>query len=274
MDGRSLRALSRLAAAALVVDGSARLALGREVIGSRPRSGLFVGVLQRLIGAAEALAGLGALGPVGVRSLYRPVAPVFDQLVRPYRNGIHPEVFAAFDQALREHLPEGGRVLDLGCGTGANLARLLSLGLPFGSYTGVDLSPDMLRRARAKFGQLPKAEFRELDLLAGPLPEGPFDLVVSTNVFEHLPDAKWVVEKALGRLRPGGSVLLVFLVDVGLGHNPAMQAVFRWGSARFLTEGEYRQFLGIVREQRFMGRNGAVNVLLELRRPLSDGTHG
>jgi SAM-dependent methyltransferase len=182
----------------------------------------------------------------------------------------HPEAFATFDEALRDRLPEGGRVLDLGCGTGPNLARLLSLSLPYGTYTGVDLSPDMLGRARAKFGQLPNVEFRQLDLLADPLPEGPFDLVVSTNVFEHLPDAKGVAGKAVARLRPGGTALLMFLVDAGLGHNLAMQALFRWLSAQSLTEAEYRHFPGLRSEQRFTGRNGGVNVLLELRRPLAD----
>lgn len=78
--------------------------------------------------------------------------------------------------------------MDLGCGTGFNLARLQGLDLPFRTSTGVDLSADMLARARAKFAQFPNIEFRQLDLLADPLPEGPFDLVVSTNAFEHLPN--------------------------------------------------------------------------------------
>ena len=270
MDSRSFPTLPRLAAMTVVVDGLVRVARGRDVLGSRTQHGLTLGVLQRLIGAAEALVGIKTLGPIGVRSLYRPLAPVFDRFTRYNRSEIHPEAFAAFDQALRDHLSDGGRVLDLGCGTGANLARLLSLGLPFGSYTGVDLSPDMLRRARAKFGQFPNVEFRELDLLADPLPEGPFDLVVSTNAFEHLPDASEVAEKALGRLLPGRWALLVFLADIGRGHNRAVWTLARLGSARFLREDDYHHFPGLVSERRFTGRNGWANVLLELRRPLED----
>ncbi len=129
----------------------------------------------------------------------------------------------------------------------------------------------MLARARLKFAQLPNIEFRQLDLLADPLPEGPFDLVVSTNAFEHLPNAQGVVEKAVGRLRPGGAALLLFFIeDVGLGHNVVMRTLFHSISIRPPSQREYRQFPGIKGEQRFPGRIGRVLVLLELGRPLVD----
>ncbi len=200
-----------------------------------------------------------------VKNRYHLVAPVYDRLANKYRNVLYPEAIAAYDKALREHLRKEVCVLDLGCGTSFNLVRLHSLGLPFGSYTGVDLSADMVARACRKFAQLPTIEIRQLNLLADPLPEGPFDLVVSTNVFEHLPNARGVVEKAMERLRPDGAALIMFFVeDVGLGHNVVMRTLFHSISIQPPSRLEYRQFPGLKGEQRFPGRIGRVLVLLEL----------
>ena len=205
-----------------------------------------------------------------VKNIYHLVAPIYDRLANKYRNKFYAEAIAAFDQALREHLRKGARVLDLGCGTGFSLSRLQSLGLPYGTYTGVDLSEHMLAQARVKFAQLPNIEFRRLDLLADPLPEGPFDLVVSTNVFEHLSNPKKAVEKAMERLQPGGAALLMFFNDeVGLGSNVVMRAFLHSISIRPPSQLEYRQFPGLRGEQCFPGRIGRVLVLLELGRPLA-----
>lgn len=206
-----------------------------------------------------------------VKNLYHLGAPIYDWGANYYRTKLYAEAMTAYDQALREHLSKGAHVLDLGCGTGFNLARLQSLNLPFGTYIGIDLSADMLARARQKFAQLPNIEFRQLDLLIDPLPEGPFDLVVSTNVFEHLPNARGVVEKAMECLRPGGAALIMFFIeDVGLGHNVVMRTLFRSISIRPPSQLEYRQFPGLKGEQRFPGRIGRVLVFLELGRPLVD----
>jgi ubiquinone/menaquinone biosynthesis C-methylase UbiE len=53
-------------------------------------------------------------------------------------------------EILSQYVTPSARILDLGCGTGANLERLLRLALPFGTYTGLDLTPAMLSRARLK----------------------------------------------------------------------------------------------------------------------------
>lgn len=271
-DTRLLRVLGLL----LLVDGTLGLVLGRAyayrwVVG-HATSPYYRAVswvagradwLVRLFGVAEAVLGLAVLAraPVGVRELYGVVARFYDPVSFVWRNWLYPDLHRAFDRALATYLPQGGRVLDLGCGTGANLERLLALGLPFGSYTGVDLSEDMLTRAREKFAQVTNVQFQQLDLLADPLPEGPFDLVVSTWVFSHLPEPERVVEKAWGRLRHGGQMVLLFLTETGTWLDALIKPIARIFSARPLPEDVYRRFPGLVSRDRFGSRITALVVL-------------
>ena len=74
-----------------------------------------------------------------------------------------------------------GTVLELGIGTGETAVRVLARH-PGVRWTGIDASEPMLARARAR---LPGADLR-LGRLEGPLPEGPFDLVVSVLAVHHL----------------------------------------------------------------------------------------
>jgi len=74
-----------------------------------------------------------------------------------------------------------GTVLELGIGTGETALRVLARH-PGVRWTGIDASEPMLARARAR---LPGADLR-LGRLEDPLPEGPFDLVVSVLAVHHL----------------------------------------------------------------------------------------
>jgi tRNA (cmo5U34)-methyltransferase len=73
------------------------------------------------------------------------------------------------------------RVLELGTGTGETALRILAKH-PGARWTGIDSSRAMLDRARER---LPDADLREAQL-EDPLPEGPFDLVVSVLAVHHL----------------------------------------------------------------------------------------
>jgi tRNA (cmo5U34)-methyltransferase len=72
-------------------------------------------------------------------------------------------------------------VLELGTGTGETALRVLAEH-PSARWTGIDSSPAMLERARER---LPRADLR-VARLEDPLPEGPFDLVVSVLAVHHL----------------------------------------------------------------------------------------
>ena len=75
----------------------------------------------------------------------------------------------------------GRNVLELGTGTGETAVRILARN-PGARWTGIDASEAMLERARER---LPDADLR-MQRLEDPLPEGPFDLVVSVLAVHHL----------------------------------------------------------------------------------------
>jgi len=219
-------------------------------------------------GVAEVGVGLAMLGaaPVEVRPLYRVFSRIYDSVAFLWRDWLYPDAQRALEQVLATYLPASGRVLDLGCGTGLNLERLLALGLPLGSYVGVDLSEDMLHQARAKFGDEARAHFHQLNLLTDPLPEGPFDLIISTWVFEHLPDPQQVVEKAWERLRPDGHMVLFFETTGDSWGSRAVSYVWRCFSARLVPEAKARRFPGFQSMVKFQAALAPV-ALVTLHKP-------
>jgi len=251
--------LSRILGGMLLLNGASLLFLGGTYL-RRPQGGTRrssdrstltwltrrSGWLLRGAGAAEVGVGLAALvtAPVEVRPLYRVFSRVYDAVAFLWRDWLYSDAQRALEQAFATYLPAGGRVLDLGCGTGLNLERMLAAGLPLGFYVGVDLSEAMLHQARARFGNEARAQFHGLNLLTDPLLEGPFDLIISTWVFEHLPDPQQVVAKAWERLRPDGHMVLFFETTGDSRGSRAVGYLWRWFSARLVPEAEARRFPG------------------------------
>ncbi len=104
-------------------------------------------------------------------------------------------------------LPVGGRVLDVGCGTGASLGGLAAAVGPDGAVMGIDISEGMLKKARERLG--PTFQLACIDGCDyGDAVTPGFDAVVYNAVLFLLPDAEGSLLSALKVLRPGG-VLLV-----------------------------------------------------------------
>jgi SAM-dependent methyltransferase len=101
-------------------------------------------------------------------------------------------------------LPPGARVLDAGCGPGLVAEAFLERGY---QVLGVDLSAEMLRRARercARFGD--RARFAQGSLLDFE-PGVPLDCALSRNVLHHLESPHLFVARQVALVRPGGVVL-------------------------------------------------------------------
>jgi SAM-dependent methyltransferase len=92
------------------------------------------------------------------------------------------------------------RILDVGCGTGANLLMLSQ----FGDAEGVDISEDALAFCRER--GLEKVKLGAGEAL--PYDDGAFDLVTGLDVVEHMDDDLAGLREMRRVLRPGGRVLL------------------------------------------------------------------
>ena len=109
-------------------------------------------------------------------------------------------------------------VLELGTGTGETAVRVWARH-PGARWLGIDASEAMLARARQR---LPEADLR-LQRLEDPLPDGPFDLVVSVLAVHHLDGAgkRDLFSRVAGALQPGGRFVLGdVVVPAAVGQGP------------------------------------------------------
>jgi arsenite methyltransferase len=113
-------------------------------------------------------------------------------------------------------LREGERVVDLGSGAGFDcFVAALRVG-PGGHVIGIDMTPEMLDKARATAGQLglKHVEFREGIIEAIPVEDGWADVVMSNGVLNLVADKRAALAEAFRVLRPGGALAFA---DIALG---------------------------------------------------------
>jgi trans-aconitate 2-methyltransferase len=106
----------------------------------------------------------------------------------------------------------GGRMVDLGCGTGS-LTRLAHETLGVAETVGIDKSPNMLAEAAAQV--VPGLHFVEGDLDTAE-PDGSYDIVISNAALHWLPDQPTVLSRWVAGLRAGGQ--LAFQVPANFDH--------------------------------------------------------
>ncbi len=101
-------------------------------------------------------------------------------------------------------LPAGTRLLDAGCGPGLVAEAFLAAGC---SVHGVDLSGEMLRRARQRCARFSdRASFEQGALSAART--GPFDAAISRFVVHHVEDPLGFLRAQVSRVRAGGAVIV------------------------------------------------------------------
>jgi len=145
-----------------------------------------------------------------VKTAYRRWAPVYDN------------TFGRFASEGRKHAVEiinqsKGRVLEVGVGTGLSLPaykRQLEI-------VGIDLSPEMLEKARERVSTerlRNVAGLHEMDAGDLKFPDAAFDTVVAMYVMTVVPDPEKVMRELSRVCRPGGEVMLVnhFSADEGM----------------------------------------------------------
>lgn len=120
-------------------------------------------------------------------------------------DGYYSALKAVFERAVPRE--DRGRVLDVGCGTGQILVNLRpTVGV------GIDLSEQMIRQARARYADRDDLRFYVMDAeAAASLEEGGaegFDVVISSDLLEHVPAWETVVDAMAAACRPGGLIVV------------------------------------------------------------------
>ena len=138
-----------------------------------------------------------------LRALYEQRAEEQYAAPRPLPDPRVDRKFARICELVREQLPATA-FLDAGCGDGRHLAALTA-DLPE-RLAGVDLSERILATARLQAPQ--RAELLQASLESLPFPDGAFDLVLSTQVIEHVPDPPSAARELARVLAPGGALVI------------------------------------------------------------------
>ena len=102
--------------------------------------------------------------------------------------------------------PIPSRIADLGCGTGTLALLLAEEGH---SVDGIDISPEMVRRASAKAGTFPGVGFVVGDAGEPPFETGAYEVVLCRHVLWALPDPDAALARWVDLLTPTGRILLI-----------------------------------------------------------------
>ena len=105
-------------------------------------------------------------------------------------------------------LERGERVLDLGSGAGTDSLIAAQMVGPDGHVTGIDMTPEMLAKARAGAAEMgaTNVEFVETEAEQLPFSDGSFDVVISNGVIDLIPDKDAVFSELFRVLTPGGRI--------------------------------------------------------------------
>ena len=126
---------------------------------------------------------------------------------------------------MARRLKPSDSVLEIGCGTGLTAVRLAP---GVARYAAADLSPQMIRIARARLAAIEprpaSLAFRVADAETA-LEESPFDAVCALNVLHLVDDMPGLLGRIHGALRPGG--LLLSKTGCFAELNPVLRLLFR-----------------------------------------------
>jgi SAM-dependent methyltransferase len=141
------------------------------------------------------------------REHFELTAEIYDRARQEYP----PELFDAVVELAG--VPEGGRVLEIGCGTGKATVPMAERGY---AITAVELGPSLAAVARGNLARFPNASVQVAAFEEWPLPAESFDLVLAATMWHWL-EPEMAVAKAAQALRPGGALAIFGYTHVAGG---------------------------------------------------------
>ena len=155
-----------------------------------------------------------------LRSTFDGAAALYDEVRPGYPEGLFDDVVSL------SGIPSGGRVLEVGCGTGQATLPLARRGY---EILCVELGENLAAVARRNLAEYPRVEVLTGAFEGTPLPEAAFDLLVSATAFHWL-DPTVAYRKAARALKPGGTMALFWNehvhTDADKGFFEAAQQVY------------------------------------------------
>lgn len=107
-------------------------------------------------------------------------------------------------------------IVDIGCGPG-NSTEVLRKVFPEAEILGIDSSPGMIDRARAKYGELDFSLCSAVDL------DGAYDLLFSNACLQWIPNHRELIPQLMGKLTDGG----VLAVQMPMNHEEPLYQIIR-----------------------------------------------
>jgi phosphatidylethanolamine/phosphatidyl-N-methylethanolamine N-methyltransferase len=145
-------------------------------------------------------------------------APVYDLVFGAvFERGRHAAIAAA------ERI--GGRILEVGVGTGISLPDYA----PTNRLFGIDISEPMLRRAQERVTELGLSNVEALAVMDAQklsFPDSSFDVVVAQYVITTVPDPEATLDEFARVLKPGGEIVLVSRVGAEAGLRRTLEQWF------------------------------------------------
>jgi len=206
---------------------------------------------------------MGDIDKTSVARAYAVWAPVYDLVFGAvFERGRRASITAA-EQACG---PSGGRILEVGVGTGISLpdyARSNRL-------VGVDLSEPMLRKAQERVAEHKLANVEALAVMDAAnlaLPDKSFDVVVAQFVITAVPHPEATLDEFARVIKPGGEIILVNHIGAESGPRRLFEICFAPLARRLGWRPEFR----FGRLADWAARHGGVRVIE--RRPMPPMGH-